>query len=179
MIFAPTVILLHECGHYIAAAAFGLRAYFHSSETAIRMPPHTPPHVLRLIAGAGPAVETALTIGGFYWLWRLRRNRRESSVTLTDWFATFLILCGARWLRCLAGTPAHPLPSDEAFLSGSLGFPPWLLSYLFAPVGLAIIIAAIRLHPRGNRLVPFVSAFLGMAVGGFVWLKIIGPHILP
>lgn len=179
VVFAPVVILLHECGHYIAATALGFTAYFHFAETGIRIPQPIPPYIFRLTVGAGPAVEVLLTIGGFFWLRHLRQNRLQSVATYADWLATFLVLCAGRWLRAFASAPSNPMPSDEAKLSANFGLPSWLLPYLLALMALAILIAAIRLHPRGNRLVPFVSAILGMAVGIVVWLKIIGPRILP
>jgi hypothetical protein len=179
VIFAPVVILLHECGHYIAATALGFSSYFHFAETGIRLPQPTPPHILCLTVGAGPAVEALLTSVGSFWLRHLRKNRLQSVATYADWLATFLILCAGRWLRAFASAPSNPMPSDEAKLSANFGLPSWFLPYLLALMALAILMAAISLHPRGNRLVPFASAILGMAVGIVVWLKIIGPRILP
>ncbi|HSY16914.1 MAG TPA: hypothetical protein VK815_01205 [Candidatus Acidoferrales bacterium] len=176
---APTVILLHECGHYFVANAFGLTPSFHFAEIRVTLPQPCPPHVLRLGVGAGPAVEASLALGGLFWLWHRRRHRLTSSVTPADWIATYPALCAARWLRCLYGTPAQPVPKDEAMLSASFGFPPWLLPYLLAPAALMLLILTIRLHPRGNRLIPFLPVFLGLFLGAFLWLKMVGPWLLP
>ena len=179
VVLAPLVILLHECGHYAAAAAFGCTSYFHFAETSVRLEQPVSPHIFRLVTAAGPAVDAFLTIGGFLWLRRLRHGRLQSAVTSTDWLATFPVLFAARWLRCLASPPSHPVPKDETTLSVSFGFPQWFLPYLLALAALAILTATIRLHPRGSRLVPFVSAFLGLCLGGVLWLKVFGPRVLP
>ena len=75
MIFVPVLILLHECGHYFAAKAFGLKAEIHSSETTIHVPEPVPPHIKRVTVAAGPSVDALLTAGGFLWLWYSRRSK--------------------------------------------------------------------------------------------------------
>ncbi|MEW6302109.1 MAG: hypothetical protein AB1705_01470 [Verrucomicrobiota bacterium] len=173
--FGPAVILLHECGHYFASAALGLTAHFHYAEVTTDYSLPVSSHALQLVTVAGPAVEALLAIGGFFWLWRLRRGRLEAPATCWDWLATFLVLCAGRWLRGLLRLSG----SDEAFLSASFGFPEWLFPCLLAPAALALLIAAVRLHPRGNRLAPFGSAVLGAGLGVILWLKVFGPRILP
>src|SRR5438132_11701436 len=100
MIFVPVLILLHECGHYFAAKAFGLKAEIHSSETTIHVPEPVPPHIKRVTVAAGPSVDALLTAGGFLWLWYSRRSRPQTAATITDWLATLLVTDGLRWLRC-------------------------------------------------------------------------------
>jgi hypothetical protein len=134
---------------------------------------------LLLVIAGGPVVTALMTIGGFFWLWHLRRGRLEAAATSADWLATFLVLCAIRWLRCFGASPAHPQPKDEALLSAGFGWPPWLLPHLIASAALALVVVAIRLHPRGGRLVPFGCAFLGCCLGWFLWLKVFGPKILP
>lgn len=179
IILAPALILLHESGHYFAARALGLKAEIRSSETSIHVPEPTPRYIQLLTVSGGPAMDALLAASGVVWLWCLRRNRLQSAATICDWLATFLATDGLRWLRCLTGTLTRPMPRDEATISQSLGLPPWLLAYALAPVGLALFILAVRLHPRGSRLAPFTSAFLGLILGAFVWVKILGPRILP
>jgi hypothetical protein len=54
-----------------------------------------------------------------------------------------------------------------------------LPGYLLGAASLALLVFVVRLHPRGSRLYPFASAFLGAVLGGFLWLKVLGPRILP
>lgn len=179
VLFGPAVLLLHECGHYFASVALGLTAHFHFAEVTTTYPLPVSSRAMQLVTAAGPAVEALLAIGGFFWLWRLRRSRLQAPATCWDWLATFLVLCAGRWLRGFTGTPGQPQPADEAFLSASFGFPEWLFPYLLAPAALALLIAAVRLHPRGNRLAPFGSAVLGAGLGVILWLKVFGLRILP
>jgi hypothetical protein len=177
VLFAPVAILLHECGHYTAAAALGLGPHLHFADTTIGG--RATPASLRLVVAAGPSITALMVLAGLFWLWHLRRDRWQAPVRPTDWFATFLVLCAARWLRCSTGALALHQPSDEAMLSASVGFPPWLLPYLLAPVALGLLVAAVRLHPRGNRLVPFGSAVVGICLGAVLWVKVLGPLLLP
>lgn len=173
--FGPAVLLLHECGHYFASVALGLTAHFHFAEVTTTYPLPVSSRAMQLVTAAGPAAEALLAIGGFFWLWRLRRSRLQATATRWDWLATFLVLCAGRWLRGLVRLEE----SDEAFLSASFAFPEWLFPYLLALAALALLIAAVRLHPRGNRLAPFGSAVLGAGLGVILWLKVFGPRILP
>jgi hypothetical protein len=179
VLFGPAVLLLHECGHYFASVALGLTTHFHFAEVTTNYTLPVSTRDMQLVGAAGPAVEALLAIGGFFWLRRLRRGRLQAPATSWDWLATFLVLCAGRWLRGFTGPPGRPQPPDEAFLSASFGFPEWLFPYLLAPAALALLIAAVRLHPRGNRLAPFGSAVLGVGLGLVLWLKVLGPRILP
>jgi uncharacterized protein (TIGR03382 family) len=179
VLFSPLLILLHEGGHYTAAASLRLKARLHFGHVGTTYPLPVPVREQRLVTAAGPAVESTLALVGMLWLWLRRRRRRQEAATPQDWAATYLVLCVGRWLRAFVGTPAHPLPRDEAFLSASLGFPEWLFPCLLAPAALVMLATAIRLHPPGQRLAPFGSAFLGGGLGAFLWLKVLGPQILP
>jgi hypothetical protein len=103
----------------------------------------------------------------------------EAAATPGDWLATSLALNAGRWLRGFIGPPAHPQPGDEAFLSQAMGLPQWFLPYSLGLFALIALIAIIRLHPRGNRLVPFSSMLLGGVIGCFVWTRVVGPLLLP
>lgn len=177
--FVPAVILLHEFGHYAVAMTVGLTPHLHYADTSVNYPQSASSRSLLLVVAGGPAVTVLMTIGGFFWLWHLRRGRLEAATTCTDWLATFLVLCAIRWLRCFAASPAHPQPKDEAIISAGFGFPPWFLPYLLAPGALALLVVAIRLHPRGSRLMPFGWAIFGISFGCFLWFKFFGPQILP
>ena len=176
VLFTPVAILLHECGHYMTAAALGLAPHLHFAYTTTNYP--GTPYTIGLVTAGGPTATALIVIVGFFWLWHLRHDRLQAPVTPTEWFATFLVLCAARWLRGSIGG-LHGEPNDEARLSASMGFPQWLLPYLLIPVALAALIAAVRLHPRGSRLAPFGSAVLGICFGVVLWLKVIGPRLLP
>jgi len=165
MVLEPLVSFFHECGHYLAATVLGVSAhlhYLHVSYSHDQATHHTRPW----ITAAGPCVDALLAIGGFLWLCRLRLGRLDAAPSRTDWLATYFVLCAVTPVAACVGLLAHDstLP-DEASLSEQIGFPKWLLPCLLAPLALIMIVAAIRLHPRGYRLLPFVCAFLGSLVG--------------
>jgi hypothetical protein len=176
LLFAPIAILLHELGHWFALAALGCPAQLHFAYTT---PGTAIPHSSWFVVAAGPAITAVMMFGGFFLLLRLRRARLQGPATRVDWLATFSALCALRWLRFGTASMVLPQPSDEATLSMACGFPSWLLPFLLVPVALTVFVSTIRLHPSGNRLAPFASAVLGICVGVALWLKVIGPRLLP
>ena len=180
MLFAPTVILLHESSHYLTARALGLTPAFHAAKNTFQVPKEGLSERKNFVVTiAGPLVEATLGSVGICWLWRLRSKRRMTPATAIDWLATFFAICAGRWLRCVTGTPTHPQPGDEARLSADLGLPHWFLPYFLAPFSLLILGTAIYLHPTGSRLIPFASVILGGCVGSFLWVNYLGPRLLP
>ena len=175
IIFPAAVILLHECGHFAAGYLSGFKMSFHYAEVRFTTPGEISDQALVVVTAAGPGVEASLAAGGFLWLRRARRARRQEIPTAGDWMATACALSAGRWLRCFAGTPTNPQPTDEALLSRALGLPGWFLPYMLAPFAIALLVAIIRLHPAGARRSPF-SSFVAGAMGGLLlWMKIIGP----
>src|SRR5437016_545964 len=122
LVTCPAFILLHECGHYVAGYCFGLSAKLHYAETGFTSPEgKVTQHAEVLVTSAGPLLGVILATLGFLWLRRLRMHRIEAASTAADWLATSLLVFNAgRWLRAFAGTPLHPLPTDEAFLSRAI-----------------------------------------------------------
>ena len=132
-----------------------------------------------VVVSAGPLLQVGLAVAGFVWLRKLRRDHREAAPTLGDWLATTLALNAARWLRGLTGSPSDPQPPDEALLSRYIGLPAWFLPYLLVLVAVIVIIAILRLHPPGGRLLPFLSWGLGGVISYLLWMKLAGPFLLP
>lgn len=177
LFLAPVVIVLHETGHYIAASALGLSPRF--GYAAVEFTPLRSESLHAILAASGPLVEFVLTLVGLFWLWRLRSERRHFVPTARDWLATACALAAGRWLRCFTGTPANPLPADEAFLSQAVGLPSWALPYALAPLAAGVIIYVIRLHPEGMRLLPFSVMFAAGGSGLLLWFTTVGPLLFP
>jgi hypothetical protein len=180
LLIMPSFIFFHECGHYAVARYFGLHAQFRSAEVRITGT-DTPSFYKKddWIVLAGPLTNFLLMIAGFVWLRCLRQRRIDAPPTWIDWLATVVALNAGRWLRCFAGTPAHPQPADEAQLSRIAGCPPWVLPYLLGILAVWVIVMIIRLHPPGSRLIPFTSIFTGGALGAFLWVRVVGPFLFP
>ena len=112
--------------------------------------------------------QALFAVGGYCWLRSLRRGRLESAPTLTDWLATVFAL---RAIMPVLHCPLLFLDSDkldEPKVSLRVGLPDYALPCFLALAALVLIVAAIRLHPRGYRLLPFGCAFLGHILGDVV-----------
>src|ERR1041384_4386045 len=120
LIAAPSIILLHECGHYVIAAVVGLKPKLEYAAVNFTPPPQEFPGVV----AAGPMVEALLAAGGIVLLWRLRSQRRAAVPDFYDWVATGCEMAAGRWLGSFTGIPEL---EDEAFLSRALGLPPSVL----------------------------------------------------
>jgi LPXTG-motif cell wall-anchored protein len=180
LIILPSFIVAHECGHALAALGFGLKTELHYALTTYHgTREQLTPTVNLLITTAGVLVGVVLMALGFVWLWKRRRDRRSEPATVLDWLATSLALNAGRWLRGFTGTPANPQPDDEAFISKALGLPSWLLPYCLALMALIVSVAIIRQHAPGLRLLPFSAIFLGGVIGCALWMRLLGPILLP
>lgn len=181
LLFMPLLVVVHELGH--AAVGMYLGFPVHLSYAAVRY--QTAGRVMTdadeaWITLGGPMVEFTVCAAGLAWLLRRRWGKKTVPVSRADWLATAACVLGAvRWLRVVTGTPALPQPADEALLSGALGLPVWVLPYGLAPLALAVMVLALRLHPPGRRLAPFAGLFCGAGAGLFLWFRWVGPWLLP
>jgi hypothetical protein len=60
-----------------------------------------------------------------------------------------------------------------------MGLPGWLLPYFLGLVAIVVIFATIRLHPPGDRLMPFLAWSVGGVVSALLWMRVVGPFLLP
>lgn len=181
LLAAPTFIVLHECGHFLAGKSLGWSATLHYAESQFAGPQDALTQRREMwMSCAGPLMNTLLAASGFLWLRRSRIHQLQGMPTSADWLATTTVVMNAgRWLQCLAYSPAHPLPDDEAWISRAVGLPGWLLPYSLGAIFIVVLIATIRLHPPGNRLAPFLYLAAGAVLGSLLWLKALGPMLLP
>lgn len=179
----PAFMFLHELGHYVAGVCLGATSVkLHYAQVTGSMWSMSKEKFARqdaLWASAGPLVQAALAVGGFLWLRRLRKHRREAAPTLGEWLATMLALNAGRWLRGFTGPPSHPQPKDEAQISQAIGLPAWCLPYLLGLLAVIAALAIVRLHPPGDRVLPFLSVGLGGVIGTLCWMRLMGPFLLP
>ena len=175
LLASPAFIVLHELGHYAAGACLGLGGTFHYAGVNMAIPEERLTRSADFIhASAGPLVNAALAVSGLLWLYRLRRDRRDAPPVLKDWLATTLVLCAGRWTG-LAPTRL----GDEKHLSQIFGVPVWVFPTVLGLFALFAFTLMFRLHPRGRRLFPFLAAGAGGMIGLLLWLKLLGPFVLP
>ena len=179
---APTIIILHECGHYVVHYLQGHHPVIYSSEVDIRTASTSGRvgQILSLLGG--PLVEGALCIGGFIWL-KLRRQRfMDTEPTTLDWLATLMALCCGRWIHHMPGVlwTLHRVGwnrSDEAGVSTLLGLPPLVMPVALFLSACWMFVAIIQMHPRPLRLRHFGALFLGGVLGGVLWMCFVGPAL--
>ncbi len=178
ILLAPLFIVLHEGGHYLAAAALGFQPRLHYGEISADFSRNR--RGSTLLTGAGPAAQAILAGGGFLWLYRRRHNCRTKPAGGLDWLATWMSLNVGRWL---AGSLSYPLSGtqlrDEALVFRVCGIPKWHGFSCLSLLSLIVIVLTIRLHPPRSRLIPFSFACIGGLVGVNLWLRWIGPVLLP
>ncbi|MBL9204312.1 MAG: hypothetical protein JNN01_04460 [Opitutaceae bacterium] len=178
---APLLVAVHELGHYAVGKWHGFTVRYSYAAVRYDGPPGSiSDRAETLITLGGPMVEVVVAMTGWVLVRRLRRDRGHEPASVVDWLASSAcVLAAGRWLRCVTGTPQLPQPADEAMLSGAMGLPVWVLPYGLAPLSLLVIVAVIRQHPTGQRLVPFLI-LCSSAVGGLaLWFGVVGPTLFP
>jgi hypothetical protein len=138
------------------------------------------------IALGGP-VQTMLTGTIGLLLVIRKKNPRRASLAAKHWFLLFLSLF---WLRQLfnfcTGLPAYfkngnfPESNDEVKLATYLGWNEISISLTTAIIALAICTwLFFRFIPKAERFTFICSGLAGGSLGFFLWLRLLGPVILP
>jgi hypothetical protein len=180
LVLVPVSIFFHECGHYVTGKCFGFNVKFHHAQVDFSGPKEKFTTTANFVTSAsGPLTSLLLGIGGLMWLYWSRRNRVHETASLWDWVATALALNLGRGLRSFASLPSHPQPDDEAWISRALGLPGWLLPYFLGLMGILAFVVIIRLHPRGQRLLPISCLLVGGVIGAALWTGPIGRIVFP
>ena len=177
LVVCPSFILLHELAHFGTGAWLGFEIHLHYAKVTGVIPAEkNTPQVNLFHASAGPLAQAILTVAGLIGLYLLRRKRRTLPATPLDWLATTLILNAGRWVAGLAGPPCC---LDERYISELLGMPASLLPGILGLLAIIPLVMAVRLHPPRSRLLPFTCLILGGFGAAFVWLRLLGPILLP
>jgi hypothetical protein len=166
MLLAPLIVFFHECGHYFFAVVFGATPEFYLTKVRVQHEGPLTSQAAFWIAAGGPLVDALLAVTGFLWLRYSRHPRIGTSPARTGWLGIVLVLSVANYVvgfvtRLIILKP----PGDAPRMSLAMGLPIWSVPSLLSLFSLVLIGAAIRLFPRGHRLVPFGCAFLGWFFG--------------
>ncbi len=180
LLVAPFFIVVHEGAHLVVARSLGIRAELHYAATTVHYSRLAPPPSDLLVTAAGPVIQALLAGGGLIWLYRLRRYRRLEPASWIDCVATWVTFNGGRWLGASAAlTFAGTALKDEVVLLRASDLPIWLGLALLGLGAIGFLWAALRLHPPGGRLVPFAYAGLGGIAAVHLWMRWLGPLLLP
>lgn len=138
-----------------------------------------------LISLVGP-VQTLLT--GFMGFGLLYLRRHQAFFSLTDWILVFLSFFSSRMLfnPLVSGTTYFFGQSDRLIMGDELhigmmaGIPPVLLSAVLFLIALSICcLVVFRFMPVEFRRRFILCGILGSGLGYLVWMKLLGPWLLP
>lgn len=170
--FAPLIILLHECAHWIGGSAVGFKLILQHDQ--ILMPPQGPlknfPTKMLILTVCGPLVEFTFSTIGCIALWRFRTQAPATSRIPVYWLWTLLAICGLRWLRC-----DWQSQSDERDLSRLLGLSDWTLSGVMLFPALFVLWLIIDVHRRNRTEGALLCAFVTGVISALLYLNVLGP----
>ncbi len=180
----------HEFGHYLVAKYWGFKSQIHYGYTSwstgnVFENPYHIRHILSIALG-GP-VSTMLTsmVGLVFIFISGSKHKDDLSLSFLQWIYIFLALFSLRFCAnlfiWLVGI-TRPIPSeiDEIRIAMYLGWPHLILMILTACIGVCILaIVFFKFIPRRQRLSFLLAGIVGGPAGFVLWLKWLGPLILP
>lgn len=141
-----------------------------------------------LIAAAGP-LQTILTGSiGFFLLLSYNRNKTPKPPTFFEWVLVFSTLFWLRqvfnWINSILTEIITPdgsyFTGDEKKIAELLGIWPGTIATILGLVGSAVCFWVVfKFMPKNRRLVFILSGILGAPLGYILWMKILGPSVLP
>lgn len=168
----PTGVFIHECGHLVAATAFGWKTTFHA---ALVRWTHSPPpsaSAIILFLLAGVLCDVIFVGTGLFLIKRpMRMPARAFDFALLT--GTLLTAFSTRW----AISPVFVMinASDEATMSSLLGLNPWVIPICSLPIGIGIVGYALLTHIRNKTVIPMIAGYFGAFCGLGLWITIVGP----
>ncbi|MBW3569974.1 MAG: hypothetical protein KY467_02595 [Gemmatimonadetes bacterium] len=178
---APTAVVLHELGHFVAAKSFGFPGVvLHYGSVSHRgAETGAPPWQTGLQAAAGPLVTLVIVLGCVYAVGR--SGPRALPVAAAFGAGVRSILIGTAYLltRILHPSASGSGNFDELNAARSLGLSPDLLVGLSMTVLLAAWIYLFRSIPPGQRLRTVSAVALGTIAGLALYIGLLGPTLLP
>jgi len=143
----------------------------------------------RLIISLGGPIQTIITglIGLVIILWR-RKKIKIKGLAFVDWLAIFLCLFWLREVFNLVMSVSTEIISpngsyfggDEKKIAILLDLWPGIISIFWGVIGLIISLFVIfRVIPLQTRLTFILSGLIGGSVGFVLWMKVLGPGLIP
>lgn len=137
----------------------------------------------------GGPLQTILTgIIGLFILFLRRKSIQTKGLKIIDWLAVFLGLFWLREIFNLANSFGSELISpderwfggDEYYISEDLNLWSGTIPIILGIMGLLISVYIVfKIVPKNLRLTFILSGLIGGISGFIIWMKIIGPMILP
>lgn len=147
--------------------------------------PHPTPHAFWVTLG-GPAQTLLTSFLGLFILF-YRRSKTKEHLVLMDWLGVFLALFALReifnFVTVLFSTLLYGnvnSGNDEYRLSRYLDLNQWVIPTIAMIIGMTICLYVIfRVIPLKYRFTFIISGLVGGILGFFIWLRWLGPVVLP
>ena len=149
----------------------------------LRYKAHTSANLVTL---GGPIQTITTGTLGFILLW-LNRKKISNKLNLLQWTLVFMAFFWSRqvanfligfYFFVLAGKWTSK--SDEIRISHYFELPLWFLSTITAAIGTVLLLVTVfKLIPKQQRFTFIVAGLAGSIIGFPLWMKVIGPVILP
>tara|TARA_R110000868_G_scaffold187919_1_gene430677 strand:- start:390 stop:1004 length:615 start_codon:yes stop_codon:yes gene_type:complete len=187
IIFTAVGTVTHELGHLIPAQLLGFETTLHYDSLNWGGRENTKIESFWILIG-GPIQSMLTGTIGFVILLKRRIQNKLRVFNFSDWFWLFIALF---WIRQpfnlivslvdgLKNNKEQLFGGDEYRISQLLGLAEGSLSILTGAIGLFIAYyLTFRIIPKRIRITFILSAFFGASLGWWIWMKQLGPLILP
>jgi hypothetical protein len=182
VLFVPLSIVAHELGHLSAAFWFGLPdPAIHYSSISHGDVAAQPRSAVGVVGLMGPAVTVILALIACGWI-ILRGPARWAfalAIAAVSRFVVGVPYTVVNIVIRLTGRQLRPPAFDEHKAGTALG---WSGDALLASTAVVLVVVVFVIGsklPRGQRLTAWTGLLLGTALGWLVWMKVLGPVLLP
>ncbi len=182
VLLAPLTIVIHELGHLLVARAVGFpNPVLHFSSVDPGAAAGLPDSALGLATLAGPIVSAVLALVACVWIgWRAATPWALAlAVTAVTRFAVGIPYTLVTGIIRFVGAQLAPPAFDEYKAGAALGWSGDLLLAATSALCIAVLWWIGRHLQRDARGATWLGLFVGTATGWALWMKGLGPWLLP
>jgi hypothetical protein len=174
--------VLHELGHYATARWLGVpKPVLHYSVTTSGDVSATPVSIMGAVGLAGPAVTVVLAVFACGWILVHGPSRWACALAISaaSRFVVAVPYTVANIVVRVIGATLQPPAFDEYQAAVALRWSGDALLASTAVVVVGVLICVGVKLPRHERWVAWPGLFIGTALGWALWMKLLGPVVLP
>jgi hypothetical protein len=180
--FVPVTIVLHELGHYATARWLGFpNPVLHYSSISPGDVTTRPVWLSGVVGLAGPAITIILALIACGWVFWRRPSRWAFALAISaaSRFVVGVPYTVANVVVRVIGATLQPPAFDEYKAGVALRWSGDALLASTALVLVAVLLCVGVKLPRGERSVAWPGLLIGTALGWALWMKLLGPVLLP